>query len=161
MAHRVYIGAGSNLGDRQTNLAQARDLLGPDLCLLQMSPIYETAPWGFLEQGSFLNQVFEAQTDLEPQGLLLTLKHIERSLGRTISFQYGPRLIDLDILFFDRLVIHTSDLEIPHPRISERAFELVPLADLIPHFIHPVLQRSICDLLSKVDQSSVKPYEPQ
>ena len=161
MIHRVYIGAGSNLDNRLANLTFAADHLRDHLRFVQMSPIYETAPWGYLEQGPFLNQVFEGDTDLEPNDLLVFLKNIERSLGRTISFPNGPRLIDLDILFFDRLIIKTPELEIPHPRISERAFELVPLSDLIPDFIHPVLNCSICDLLSKVDQHDIKLYEPE
>jgi 2-amino-4-hydroxy-6-hydroxymethyldihydropteridine diphosphokinase len=161
MRHRVYIGAGSNLGDRQAYMERAASLMGDILEVLRTSPAYETAPWGYLDQGYFLNQVFEALTDLEPHDLLIGLKKIERSMGRNPRFRNGPRLIDLDILFYDRLIFKTPTLEIPHSHISERAFILVPLADLIPDFIHPVLQQSISDLLAKVDQSGVYAYKTE
>ena len=130
MKHRVYIALGSNLGDRRANLRNAIDSLPPEVLCLEESPIYETPPWGFTDQPKFLNQVIKTETNLSPGELILHLKGIETRLGRNPSFRNGPRLIDLDILFFDDQVIQQPDLTIPHPRLHERAFVLIPLADL-------------------------------
>lgn len=155
MAHVVYLGLGSNLGDRFLNLKAAQTALAPHLRILAASPVYETAPWGYVDQPSFLNQVLHLETDLAPIALLATLKQAEVGLGRKASFRYGPRLIDIDILFYDDLVMASPDLVIPHPRLAERAFVLVPLADLAPEFPHPILGKTICELLSSVDASQV------
>lgn len=132
MSHIVYLGLGTNQGDRQANLQAVRGALAPPVRLLQASPIYETEPWGFLDQPAFLNQVLKAETNLPPLDLLAYLKDLEVQLGRQPNLRYGPRLIDIDILLYDDLVLSLPGLEIPHPRLAERAFVLVPLVDLAP-----------------------------
>ncbi len=160
MEHTVFLSLGSNIGDRLANLRSAMALLSPDIHPLAQSSIYETEPWGYSDQPTFLNLVWEGSTQLDPLNLLSHLKQVENTLGRKETFRFGPRLIDLDILFYDDLVIDTPTLTIPHSRISERAFVLVPLAEIAPDFYHPVLKTTIQQLLSKVDTSGVKIYPP-
>jgi 2-amino-4-hydroxy-6-hydroxymethyldihydropteridine diphosphokinase len=159
MDHTLYIALGSNLGNRLANLKAAIDNLRPQLKVNKESHVYETPPWGYTDQPAFLNQVVEAETYMEPEPLLHHLKRLELALGRTPSFQNGPRLIDIDILFFDDLILDSPALKLPHPSIQERAFVLVPLADLAPDLVHPVLNESVNDLLRKVDRSGIKRYE--
>jgi 2-amino-4-hydroxy-6-hydroxymethyldihydropteridine diphosphokinase len=156
MSHRVYIALGSNLGNRQANLRAALVALPPAVRPLAASKIYETDPWGYADQPAFLNQVVQADTRLSPSDLLVYIKRLETGLGRQPTFQYGPRLIDLDILFYDDLVLETPQLSLPHPRLAERAFVLVPLADLAPALRHPVSGLTITDLLAKVDANGVR-----
>ena len=155
---QVWIGLGTNQGDRENNLFQARNLLDPEVKVLEISPIYQTEPWGFKDQPDFLNQVIKAETALTPSDLLKKLKQIERDLGREETFRNGPRLIDLDILFYDQMIIDLEDLKIPHPRIPERGFVLVPLADLAPDLISPKSGKSITEMLKEIDPAGVKPY---
>ncbi|MHB0987957.1 MAG: 2-amino-4-hydroxy-6-hydroxymethyldihydropteridine diphosphokinase [Bellilinea sp.] len=152
---RVYLALGTNLGDRMLNLAHALTLLPPAVKLLRCSRVYETPPWGYLDQPNFLNMVIEGETGLVPLELLERLKFLEEKIGREKSVRYGPRLIDLDILFMDGLQLHSERLEIPHPRLAERAFVLAPLADLAPDLEHPVTQATIRELLAKVDCSGI------
>lgn len=152
----IYLGLGTNLGDRIDNLKAAREALPPQVTVLRASQVYETPPWGYVDQPPFLNQVIEAQTDLSPYRLLHHLKSIERRLGRTATFRYGPRLIDLDILFFGSQILDLDGLLIPHPRLAERAFVLVPLAELAPELVHPQNGHSIRQLLSHLDTSGVE-----
>lgn len=152
----VYLGLGSNLGDRRQNLESAIQALPPRVRVLRRSAIYRTPPWGYTEQPEFLNMALEAQTELSPEALLEFLKQIELQLGRQPSFLYGPRQIDLDILFYGERILHSQRLTIPHPRLHERAFVLVPLAELAPDFIHPVLGVSVAALLARVDPSGVE-----
>lgn len=154
---RVYLALGANLGDRMLNLAHALTLLPPAVKLLRCSRVYETPPWGYLDQPNFLNMVSEGETTLEPLDLLERLKFLEEKIGRKKSVRYGPRLIDLDILFMDNLQLHSERLDIPHPRIPERAFVLTPLADLVPDLVHPVTRTTIRELLSRVDSSGITP----
>lgn len=156
--HTIYLALGTNLGDRSANLRAATDALAPDICVLDKSPIYETEPWGYTDQPPFLNMVVRAKTDLSPQDLLGRLKEIESTLGRIPSFRNGPRLIDLDILFYDELVLDTPPLVIPHPQLHKRAFVLVPLATIAPTLVHPLLGLSVEQFLEKIDGHGVKPY---
>ncbi len=156
MEHIVYLALGSNMGSRLANLKAAISNLTPQMSVKKKSSIYETPPWGFIDQAAFLNQVVKVETYLKPEALLSHLKRLEMALGRVPSFENGPRLIDIDILFFDDVVMDTPPLVIPHPRLHERAFVLVPLADLAPDLVHPVLHKSVSELLDGVDRSEIK-----
>lgn len=157
--HTAFLSIGTNIGDRLANIKAAIAALSPAVCLVDSSPVYETLPWGYTDQNSFLNQVLKVETDLDPQGLLAYLKSLEKKLGRKKTFRYGPRLIDLDILFYDDLVIEMPELTIPHPHMTERAFVIVPLLDLAPGLIHPKLGKTVKDIAEKVDPSSVSLYQ--
>ncbi|OGO27462.1 MAG: 2-amino-4-hydroxy-6-hydroxymethyldihydropteridine diphosphokinase [Chloroflexi bacterium RBG_16_54_11] len=159
MTHITYLSLGSNLGDRLGNLKTAIAKLSPRVRPLLHSSIYETEPWGYTDQPAFLNMVTKASTGLEPMALLAFLKRIETSMGRKETFRFGPRLIDLDILFYDDLILDIPDLTIPHARITERAFVLVPLADVAPDFVHPVLGTTVSQLKSNLDDSRIKLYQ--
>ncbi len=156
--HSVYLALGTNLGDRAANLRAAIAAMPPRVKVVAESAIYETPPWGFTDQPPFLNMVVRAETELEPQDLLDYLKNLEKDLGRTPTFTNGPRQIDIDILFYDMLVLDTPGLVIPHPRLQERAFVVVPLADLAPDFIHPVTYDFVWEMLFNVDVTGIKPY---
>jgi len=158
MSHRVYLGLGSNLGDRKAFLDAAISALAPALRVLRLSPIYETEPWCFAEQSRFLNMVVEGDTELEPRQLLVILKGIEVKLGRQPRFRNGPREIDIDILLFDDLIFDEEGLRIPHPRLQERAFILAPLADLAPDFEIPNTGKTVSECLTALDKSGVYPF---
>jgi 2-amino-4-hydroxy-6-hydroxymethyldihydropteridine diphosphokinase len=157
---KIYLGLGSNLGDRQAHLDAAVAALAPSVRLLRNSPIYETAPWGFTDQPAFLNQVLEAETDFEPKELLALLKATEKQLGRQDRFRNGPREIDIDILLIDDLVLNEDRLRVPHPGLHERAFILTPLAEVAPDLIIPGQQQSVKKLLSALDTSGIRLYHP-
>jgi len=157
--NRVYVGLGSNLGDRLKNINDALHRLALISIIEKASLIYETEPWGLTNQPKFLNQVVRCSTSLEPLLFLHALKKIEQELGRKATVRYGPRLIDLDILFYDNLILHTPDLSIPHPSIAERAFILVPLAEISPGLMHPVLRKTVRELLNNIDLNGVKTYK--
>jgi len=159
--HNCYLSLGSNLGDRLAYFNQAKNLLKPAVHNVFESSIYETDPWGYLDQPQFLNQVIQVTTSLSPHELLIVIKEIEKKLGREKVILYGPRIIDLDILFFDDKVICLPDLIIPHPAMAERAFILVPLAEIAPDFSHPVLKITVSEMLFMVDQGSVKKYQEE
>jgi 2-amino-4-hydroxy-6-hydroxymethyldihydropteridine diphosphokinase len=158
MRHLTYLGLGTNLGDRLANLRDVVQSMPAGIHVLRSSPVYETPPWGYTNQPAFLNQVLEAETERTPTDLLKVLKELEVHLGRQVTFRYGPRLIDLDILFYDDLVVDTPPLVIPHPRLQERAFVLVPLADLAPELRHPVLGKTVRQLLDAVDRQDIHPF---
>lgn len=157
---RVFIALGSNIGDRAANLNAAIKAMEPEVHPRECSPVYETPPWGYLDQPKFLNQVIEAETDLSPASLLDYLKKIEVEVGRRETFRYGPRLIDLDIIFYDGEVIDSPPLIIPHPRLEERSFVLMPLADLAPDYRHPILGDSVKDMLARVDSKGIITISP-
>jgi 2-amino-4-hydroxy-6-hydroxymethyldihydropteridine diphosphokinase len=154
----VYLALGSNLGDRPAALQAAITALPPKVQVLAESPVYETPPWGVPDQPSFLNMVIEGKTSLSPRKLLAHVKAIELQLGRVPSIRFGPRKIDIDILFYDDRIIETPELIVPHPRLQERAFVLVPLADLAPGLVHPLLGCQVRELLAEVDAKGVKRY---
>ena len=155
MDHVVYLSLGSNMGNRLANLKAAISNLAPQMTLKKKSSVYETPPWGFTDQPGFLNQVVKVETYLQPEPLLGHLKRLESALGRVPSFENGPRLIDIDILFFDDVILDTATIAIPHPRLHKRAFVLVPLAELEPDLLHPVLRKTVSELLDGVDRSGI------
>jgi 2-amino-4-hydroxy-6-hydroxymethyldihydropteridine diphosphokinase len=159
----VYLLTGGNIGDRQLNLQRAYDLISSRIGLIAgKSAIYETAAWGLTDQAPFLNQVLCMTTNVDPQQLLQQLLQIEHELGRERVEKMGPRIIDIDILFYGNTIIQSPDLIVPHPRIAERRFVLTPLHEIAPHFIHPVLHKSITELLQTCpDPLAVKPYASQ
>ena len=157
MDEPVFLALGTNLGDRESNLSRARELLSQRMKIIDASPIYITPPWGFEEQPDFLNQVLQVQTEIAPRPLLRYLKKIESKMGRVKTFRNGPRLIDIDILFYGQRVVKSSKLSIPHPRLHERAFVLVPLNDIAPDFVHPVLNITVETMLSEIDVKGVRP----
>jgi 2-amino-4-hydroxy-6-hydroxymethyldihydropteridine diphosphokinase len=153
--HRIYLGLGSNLGDRKCNLEEAILQISKFAVIKKASSIYATEPWGLKDQPQFLNQVLFVESALKPDELLSQLKIIEKKMGRKRSVRFGPRLIDLDILFYDDLILNSPELTIPHPRLRERAFVLVPLAEIAPKLVHPLDHKTVKELLQDVDLSSV------
>jgi 2-amino-4-hydroxy-6-hydroxymethyldihydropteridine diphosphokinase len=143
------------MGNRLVNLKAAISNLTPQMTVKKKSSVYETPPGGFEGQAAFLNQVVMAETYLEPEALLSHLKRLEVALGRVPSFENGPRLIDIDILFFDDAIIDTASIAVPHPQLHKRAFVLVPLAEIEPDLVHPVLRKSVSELLEDVDRSGI------
>lgn len=158
--HTVFLGLGTNLGDRRGNLTLALDRLRRVMRVEAVSSIYDTAPVGITDQPRFLNAVVRGSTGLDPSRLLRRLLRIEASLGRrrTGVGRGGPRPIDIDLLLYDDLVICHPDgrLQVPHPRLHERAFVLVPLAEIAPDWVHPVLGRTVARIAAQVDRSDVE-----
>ena len=148
--HRAYLGLGTNLGDRAANIAGALRRMADFGTVAAVSSLYETEPWGIAEQPKFLNAACLLMTALPPHDLLVALKHIEQAMGRTPTVRNGPRLIDIDILFYDDVILATPGLTIPHARLHERSFVLRPLLEIAPDVVHPVLKRTVCALAETV-----------
>jgi len=146
----IFLHTGSNIGDRRENLETANRMVNDTIgTIIRYSNIYETAAWGLKDQDDFLNQAIEVVTELSPEEVLKEIQAIEKNMGRVKIKKWGRRLIDIDILFFESVVINTDRLTIPHPFLQERNFVLAPLSELIPEFIHPVLKRSVHQLFAE------------
>lgn len=152
----VALGLGSNLGDRRTTLRRAIGELEAVVRELLVSPLYETEPQHVIDQPRFLNACCTGHTHLEPRALLEALHGIERNAGRERGMRYGPRTLDIDLLLFGDEVIHEPGLQIPHPRMHERAFVLVPLREILPDWRHPILGRSVRDMAAAASGAGVE-----
>ena len=147
----VYLGLGTNLGDRETNLRRGLEMLGERIAQMRTSSVYETEPWGYADQPRFLNMVCSGETSLSPEELLMFCKEVERRTGRTETFRYGPRTLDVDILDYGEQILTSAELTLPHPRMAGRAFVLVPLAELAPQWRHPTTGKTAAALLAAVE----------
>ncbi|MDO8472508.1 MAG: 2-amino-4-hydroxy-6-hydroxymethyldihydropteridine diphosphokinase [Dehalococcoidia bacterium] len=155
----VYLGLGSNIGDRRANICKALELLAEKVQVESVSSFYETEPWGFRDQPMFLNMACQICTDLGPKDLLHLAKDIEKRLGRTPGFRNAPRIIDIDILLYHNRVLDEPDLTLPHPRLSERAFVLVPLAEIAPELVHPKEGKTMKQMASQAKgKDTVHPW---
>lgn len=148
----AYLLTGGNMGKREENLALAREAIQA-YCgeIKAVSSLYETAAWGKTDQPSFLNQALQIETTLSPRQLLKQILKTEEQIGRKRKEKYGPRIIDIDILFFNQQVFDSPSLKIPHPQIQNRRFVLTPLVEIAPGLIHPVLKKTISELLSATE----------
>ncbi|MBK7629071.1 MAG: 2-amino-4-hydroxy-6-hydroxymethyldihydropteridine diphosphokinase [Bacteroidales bacterium] len=170
--HQIFLGIGTNMGNREANLCEAVTLIGISIGeIKKVSSVYETEPWGFEAENNFLNMTVEVVTTHTPSGVLGAILMIEAQLGRIrTEKQYSSRVIDIDILFFDDLIMDEITLKIPHPYLHERKFVLFPLNEIAPDFIHPVLKQSVgsllksCEDLSEVrlqDRTTARPHDNQ
>jgi 2-amino-4-hydroxy-6-hydroxymethyldihydropteridine diphosphokinase len=151
----AYLLTGSNLGESASQLTLANQYISQKCGkIITQSAVYQTAPWGNQDQPFFLNQAIKLATDLEPEALMQELLHIETLMGRIRTIKYGPRVIDLDILFFNDLIINKPILQLPHPAMAERRFVLVPMAEIAPTQVHPVYNKTIQTLLIDCRDSS-------
>ena len=148
--YTIFLGLGSNVGDKKKNLEKTVEKLREKILNINVSKFYETEPWGYTQQDKFLNAAIRGKTFLSPSQLLKFIKLIEKELGRVKRFKWGPREIDIDILFYDDLVHKDNFITIPHPFIQERKFVLEPLMDLDPNFIHPVFKQTVRQLHEKL-----------
>lgn len=155
---KVFLGLGSNLGDREKNIGEAVRRLRESGTVkgIKISSLYETEPVGVKNQPFFLNGILEMETDLSPRDLLDALQAIERQLGRKKGQKWGPRIIDLDILLYGDLVMKGENLEIPHPLLAARSFVLIPLAEMAPETVHPILKKTISELRDEKRKQSKK-----
>lgn len=155
----VVLSLGSNLGDRKSNLEAVAAGLPPEVEVLKESAVYETEPWGFDDQPDFLNQILLAETHLSAPELLTHIQDLETRIGRVPNFRYGPRIVDIDIIFYGDEIIQEPGLEIPHPRFRERAFVLVPLAEICPDLVVPGTDLRVSDLAGGLDLDGVHLYQ--
>ena len=152
--NKVFLGLGSNLGNRSENLLMAQKLIEDKVGkTLSKSSIYETAAWGITEQNAFLNQVLEIETIFSPNAVLHLVLKIEKDMGRIREIKWGERSIDIDVLYYNNEIISTENLTVPHPFIQERKFVLVPLCEIAAAFIHPKLKKSNLELLKNCQDS--------
>jgi 2-amino-4-hydroxy-6-hydroxymethyldihydropteridine diphosphokinase len=150
------ISLGSNLGDRLGIIRQAALLLkGNSVSIIASSDVFETEPWGVRNQPSFLNACLLIETEASPRDLLLKIQSIESELGRVARFHWGPREIDIDIIFMDGLEVNEDDLVIPHPEMNKRAFVLVPLNQVAPEWIHPILGKSVREMEMQISKKGI------
>lgn len=158
MQHSIFILTGSNLGDQKGHLNYARQEISRKAGeIITVSSIYQTEAWGNSNQPAFYNQVLEIQSRLTPQKLLSTILEIEKAAGRVRHEKWGPRILDIDILFFGDVIVSTDALTIPHPHIAKRRFTLMPLAEIAPHFINPVSGLTVEQMLQQcADQLAVE-----
>ncbi|HGG0417590.1 2-amino-4-hydroxy-6-hydroxymethyldihydropteridine diphosphokinase [Clostridium botulinum] len=149
--HTAYVAFGSNIGEKENYIKRALEKIEErEIKIIKVSPIYETEPYGVLDQDSFLNGVVKIETNLTPEDLIEELLHIEKQLDRVRERRWGPRTIDLDIIFYDDLIINEKDLVIPHKDMENREFVLKPLCDIDENFIHPVLKKSVRELYDRL-----------
>lgn len=148
--HIVFLGVGANVGDKKKNLEKAIEKLKREISDIQVSKFYETEPWAYKNQDKFLNAAIRGTTFLAPSELLKLIKLIEKEIGRVKRFKWGPREIDIDILFYDDLVHKDDSLIVPHPFLQERKFVLEPLMDLDPDFVHPIFKKTVQQLYEKL-----------
>ncbi len=153
---KIYLLTGSNIGNSQAHLQSAIEhIAGAIGVISKRSGVYKTEPWGNKNQQDFLNQVLEVETGLSPQEVLTTILGIELEMGRNRKHKWEPRIIDIDLLFYADYIIYTPDLIVPHPLLQERRFTLLPLAEIAPDFIHPVLDQTIKVLLESCTDTSL------
>lgn len=160
MTHQLVLGLGTNIGDCIKNLTEAIQELSKFVSITAVSPTYITPPWGVVDQPDFYNLCLTATTEDDPQTLLKKIKNAEVALGRLPTIPWGPRLIDIDILFYDNLVLHQDRLNIPHARIPERAFVLIPLRDIAPEWVHPENGKTVAEMATAVSADGMTRLEP-
>lgn len=155
ISHTVFLSIGSNVGDKLQNCKDAIENLAGSkkITIIKKSSFYETEPWGEIDQDWFINCVIEIETELNADALLALIQNIEKRFGRNRVKKGGPRVIDFDILFFNGETIKTENLIVPHPFLHKRRFVLMPLSEIAPDFIHPVLKKPAADLLMQVDDN--------
>jgi 2-amino-4-hydroxy-6-hydroxymethyldihydropteridine diphosphokinase len=158
----AYVGLGSNIGDKAGNILRALDILSQSdgIKITKVSSFYETEPIGYEDQDWFINAVAQIETIFSPEELLIAFKKVEQIMGRKNTIRWGPREIDLDLLMYDQLCFESPGLVIPHPRLHERAFVLVPLVEIAPDLFHPIQKKTIAELLAELQsQKTVRQIE--